>query len=272
MPSDDTQYIDALRTFGQAVDFGRTSSDYARWRQGFPETFFARLEAAGVGGPGTHVLDLGTGTGSVARGLARRGANVVGLDPAPALLAEAESLDQQAGVSVTYRVGHAEALAFDAASFDCVVAGQSWHWFDRPRAAGEVRRVLRPGGTVVIAHFDWLPLAGNVVAATEALILAHNPAWTMADGTGLYPQWLTDLAMAGFVSLETFSFDLAVPYTHDAWRGRIRASAGVRASLDEASTAKFDAALASLLQRDFPDDPLAVPHRVWAVLGRKATG
>lgn len=261
--------IDAVHQFGRRVDFGRTSGDYARWRQGFPEPFFDRLLAMGVGGPGAIVLDLGTGTGTIARGFAGRGADVTALDPAEALLVQAAALDEQAGVAVTYRVGRAEVLEFESSSFDCVVAGQSWHWFDRPRAAAEAHRVLRPGGCLVIAHFDWIPLAGNVVAATEALILAHNPAWAMAGGTGLYPQWLSDLATAGFDALETFSFELVVPYTHEAWRGRIRASAGVRATLNEDATAAFDAALATLLRRDFPEDPLAVPHRVWAVLGRR---
>ena len=97
-----------------------------------------------------------------------------------------------------------------------VSAGQCWHWFERPRAAAEIRRLLRPGGRVVIATFDWLPLPGNVVAATEELIRRHNPDWTMGGGSGLHPAYLADLAVAGFVALETFSFDQAVAYGHAA--------------------------------------------------------
>lgn len=71
--------------------------------------------------------------------------------------------------------------------------------------------------------------------ATERLILEFNPAWTMSGGTGLYPPWLLDLARGGFDALETFSFDVVQPYSPEAWRGRIRASAGVKASLDAAA-------------------------------------
>ncbi len=71
--------------------------------------------------------------------------------------------------------------------------------------------------------------------------------------------------MAGFQGIETFSFDEAVSYSHEAWRGRIRASAGVAASLPPDSVAKFDADLAQLLARSYPDDPMLVPHRVWAL-------
>ena len=61
------------------VDFGKTAQDYGRYRAGFPESFFDRLTAMGVGLPGQRLLDLGTGTGTVARGFARRGCIVTGL-------------------------------------------------------------------------------------------------------------------------------------------------------------------------------------------------
>lgn len=261
--------LDGARAFGETIDFGRAAQDYSTHRAGFPPRFFQALADRGLPAPGDRALDIGTGTGTVARGLAAAGARVTGLDPSPDLMAEAEALARANGLAIDWVQGAAEVLEFPDASFDLVTAGQCWHWFDRPVAAAETARVLRPGGTLVIAHFDWLPLLGNVVEATEALIMAANPAWRMAGGMGIYPGWLTDAAVAGFEALETFSFDLAVPYSHAAWRGRIRASAGVRASLDADATAAFDDDLAALLARDFPTDPLSVPHRVWALIAQR---
>lgn len=263
----DGRDMHSTRAFGESVDFGRTARDYRRFRAGFPPAFFDALAARGWITAGQRALDLGTGTGTVARGLAARGLRLTATDPKAALLEEAAALDRAEGVAVDYRVGKAEAIDAPEAAFDLVTAGQCWHWFDRDAAAGEAARVLRPGGRIVVAHFDWVPLPGNVVEATEALIRAHNPQWTMGGGTGLYPAWLRDLATAGFGDLETFSFDLDQPYSHAGWRGRIKASAGVSASLDAAATERFDAALAEVLATDFPEDPLAVPHRVWAVSG-----
>ena len=250
------------------MDFGMTSGDYARYRAGFPAAFFDRLQALGICNTGDRVLDLGTGTGTVARNLALRGCRVVALDPSGPMLEEARRLDRQAGADVDYRQATAEDTELRADSFDTVVAGQCWHWFDREAAAREAMRVLRPGGTLVIAHFDWLPLPSNVVEATERLIRAHNPSWTMGGGTGIYPLWLTDAAMAGFGEIETFSFDVSVPYTHEAWRGRVRASAGVAASLNEEQVHAFDKELQNLLRTRFSRDSLEVPHRVFAVLAR----
>lgn len=260
---------DETRRFGERVDFGRTASDYRRFRAGFPDAFFVELAVQQGLQAGQTALDLGTGTGTVARGLARLGLRVTGIDPAPALLREAAELDAGEGLDVDYREGRAEDLPFARGAFDIVTAGQCWHWFDRPRAAAEAYRVLKPDGALAIAHFDWLPTSGNVVEATERLILDANPSWTMAGGTGLHPAWLADLAGAGFTALRTRSFDVDQLYTHEAWRGRIRASAGVKASLDEAAIAKFDALLRDLLRTSFPASPLVVPHRVWWVSGKR---
>jgi hypothetical protein len=74
--------------------------------------------------------------------------------------------------------------------------------------------------------------------------------------------------MAGFRDLETFSFDEDTPYSHQAWRGRIRASAGVGASLSPDAVEHFDDSLAELLAERFPEDPLAVLHRCFALICR----
>ncbi len=252
------------------VDFNRTATDYAAYRSGFPDELFVRLRALGVGLPGQVVLDLGTGTGALARGFARSGCAVTGMDPAPALLEEARRLDAEAGVEIGYEVGRAEQTGLEESSFHVVSAGQCWHWFDRPRAAEEAGRLLVPGGALVICHRDYLAQRGNVCAATEELILEYNPGWTMAGSTGIYPAWALDAADAGFVGLETFSFDVTVPYSHEAWRGRMRTCNGVGASLSDTVVADFDAALGRLLAERFGDDPLGVPHRIWALVGRSS--
>lgn len=251
------------------ADFGRTAADYAKYRPGFPESFFERLEAFGIGAAGQRIVDLGTGTGTLARGLAQRGAAVVGVDLAPEQLVEAAKLDAAAGVNVDYVVGRGEATGLSGAAFDVVIAGQCWHWFDSAAAMREAARLLKPDGRLVICHFDWIPLPGNVVEATESLIRAHNPAWRTFGGSGIYPQWAVDAGSAGFRDLEIFAYDHAQTISHEAWRGRIRASAGLGASLAPEAVARFDAELAEVLRARFSEEPLSVPHRVFALVGRR---
>ncbi|MCG8349242.1 MAG: class I SAM-dependent methyltransferase [Chloroflexales bacterium] len=251
------------------IDFGLTARDYATHRAGFPDTFFERLAALGIGLPNDVIVDLGTGTGTLARGFAKRGCYVTGIDVAAPLIEEAQQLDNEAKVAVTYRVAPAENTGLPSSVADVATAGQCWHWFDRSRAAAEVARLLRPGGHGVIAHFDWIPLHGNVVEATERLVERYNPAWRMGGGSGIYPLWLRDLAEAGFEQIKTFSYDVHVPYAPMAWRGRLRASAGIGASLSPEQVQEFDADLATLLQSQFPADVLSIHHRVWAVIAQR---
>ncbi len=262
--------MDAPGAVGFSADFGRTASDYAQHRAGFPAQLLEVLDARGVVRPGARVVDLGTGTGSLARLFASRGCEVTGVDIAAPLLEQARRLDRERGVEVAYAQAPAEATGLPSGTFELVSAGQCWHWFDRAAAAREVTRLLVPDGRVLIAHFDWIPIPGNVVAATEEIILRYTPTWPFAGRAGLYPQWLADLQSAGFTRIETFSFDLDVSYSHEAWVGRVRASAPVAGTLEEEGVKACSRELTAMLNERFATDPLAVPHRLWALTAQRS--
>lgn len=251
------------------IDFGKTAHDYKTHRQGFPPALFDRLVQMGSIGAGKRVLDLGTGTGTLARGMALAGCEVTGLDISPELIAQAKILDAEANVTTRYIIAPAENTGLPNVSVDVVTAGQCWHWFHHVNTLAEVNRVLVAGGTLVIAYLDWIPLAGNVVEATETLMQAHNPTWTGAHANGIYAHYLKDVAEAGFVDIQTASFDLNLLYTHEAWRGRIRASAGIGALLSVEKIHAFDREFEALLAEKFPQNPLEVFHRVWWVVAKK---
>lgn len=252
-----------LRVSG--TNFGRAAADYGCFRAGFPDSFFDRLFELDVGLPGQRIVDFGTGTGTLARGFASRGCKVVGIDPDTRMLSEAKELAAQSKVSVRYVQATAEHTGLDDSTADVVTAGQCWHWFDRPLATQEALRILTRGGKLMIAHFDWLPLAGNIVEATERLIEEHNPQWNLGGGRGIHSEWLPGLGEAGLRNIETFSYDIDVSYTPEAWRGRIRASAGVTA-LPSQDVKNFDNDLAEILSDRYPSEILAVPHRVFAIV------
>ncbi len=252
-----------------AADFGKTAADYARHRAGYPDWLFERLMRRGLARPGMRALDLATGTGYLARGLAQRGLVVSGLDVSAEMIAAAEALDAANGVRIEYRAAKAERTGLPAASFDLVTAGCCWHWFDRPKASAEVLRLLKRGGWLAICSQDWLPLGDNMVARTEAIVRRHNPKWPFGGLDGLKPSHVRDLRTAGFRSIESFSVDFDIPYDHEGWRGRMRASAAISGSLGSDAVQAFDAELAVMLARDFPQQPMPVAHCLFAVFGRK---
>lgn len=213
-------------------------------------------------------MDLGTGTGTLARGVAALGCDVIGIDPSADMLTQARLLADSDDRPVIWKQASAEDTGLVESSVDVVTAGQCWHWFDAEKAIREIRRILRKDGLLVIAHFDWLAFSENVVQRTEELIREMNPDWTMGGGVGIYPQWFRHLSEGGFREIQSLSYDEDVLYTHEAWRGRIRASAGVGGSLSKERVAAFDLRHGELLARDFPDDPLVIPHRIFIIHGR----
>lgn len=108
------------------------------------------LKAADVA-EGTRLLDVATGPGTLAAKAAERGARVIGIDIAPAMIALAHGLHPH----LDFREGSAEDLPFDSSSFDAVVSGFGVGHFSRPeRVLAEFVRVLAPKGRVALSWWD----------------------------------------------------------------------------------------------------------------------
>jgi SAM-dependent methyltransferase len=105
--------------------------------------------------PGDRVLDVACGTGVVARRVAALpGApgRVIGLDVNPAMLAVAQVVAAQEGLAIDWREGRIEALPFPDGDFDLVVCQHGLQYVpDRTAAVAQMRRVLRPGGRLVVS-------------------------------------------------------------------------------------------------------------------------
>ena len=186
------------------VDFGKTAHDYASHRAGFPESFFNSLNDLGLFLSSDKVLDIGTGTGTMARGFVLKGCDVTGLDPSEDLINQARILDQKQNVTIKYVIGTAEQTGLPEHSFDVITAGQCFHWFNKQKAMHEIKRLLRPRGLLVIAYFDWLNKLGNPVDEMQKLQKKYNPSWKNVWPLGFYPQKPGELMFDGFVSKGAF--------------------------------------------------------------------
>lgn len=109
---------------------------------------------------GESILDVGCGTGTLAIAAKHRvgptGA-VHGVDASPEMLVRAEKKAKKAGIEVLFRNTLAEALPFADAQFDAVLSTVVFHHLPRkPRlqCAREMRRVLKPGGRVLVVDFE----------------------------------------------------------------------------------------------------------------------
>jgi ubiquinone/menaquinone biosynthesis C-methylase UbiE len=166
----------------------------------------ARLE------PGETVLDVGSGTGTLAIAAKRQVGHlgsVYGLDPSPEMIARAEKKARNAGVEVAFQNGVAQALPFPDDRFDAVLMTVMLHHLPRKarqECVGEVRRVLKPGGRVLAVDFGGAARKGKG-------ILAHfhrHGHVTLQDMIVLLSDAGLSIIESGPVGISNLQFVLAV--------------------------------------------------------------
>lgn len=182
----------------------------------------ARLVAQAAVRPAHRVLDLGSGTGTLALMLRRLspGAEVTGVDGDPAVVELARRKVEQAGLEVDFRVGLMQALPFPDASFDRVVTSLVLHHLDtadKRKALAEARRVLRPDGQLHVLDFG-RPASLLQRLAFVPVRLLDGRRTTDANVRGALP---TLIAEAGF-SVETTHVERTLLGTLDLLRAQVR--------------------------------------------------
>jgi demethylmenaquinone methyltransferase / 2-methoxy-6-polyprenyl-1,4-benzoquinol methylase len=158
---------------GSVLSFGQDP----RWRR------FLASKVNAI--PGAWVLDVATGTGLVARELARKNVRVVGLDQSPAMVARGVEAVRERGLDgrVRFTLGQAQALPFADGSLDAVTFTYLLRYVDDPAATvAELVRVLRPGGVMASLEFHVPPepwaRAGWLAYTRAAMPLV---GWTVSN-------------------------------------------------------------------------------------------
>ena len=129
--------------------------------------------------PGERVLDLGCGTGHLTQEIAARGAQVVGVDSSPEMIAQAIAEYP----ALDFRMADARTMQFDA-PFDAVFSNAALHWVhEANQAAARIAAALKPGGRFV-AEFGG---KGNVSAIQEGI--RHALSSVGIDPSGIFPIW-----------------------------------------------------------------------------------
>jgi ubiquinone/menaquinone biosynthesis C-methylase UbiE len=160
--------VGAIKQAQRAMWASGNYPEVARRIESVAELLAQRAGAAA----GVRMLDVATGSGNVALAGARAGAEVTGLDLTPELLEAARARAAEAGLEVRFLEGDAEELPFEDGSFDVVTSCFGVMFAPRhAQAAGELARVVRPGGTVGVAA--WTP--EGLIGRTFAILSSFMP-------------------------------------------------------------------------------------------------
>ena len=213
-----------------ARSFGGVAEAYDRGRPTYPREAAVWLTSAQP----LSVLELGAGTGKLTEQLVALGHDVHATDPDPQMLAVLENN------LPTVRVSQAPAEEIPAgdASYDVVVSGQAFHWFDLDRALPEIARVLKPRGRLSLVwnqrdeRIPWVKRLGAIIGTQDQL---RDPA-----------DKLVESQLFGDVEEDSFKFWQVVD------RNSIRDLVRSRSNVAVLSAAQQEAKLAEVLA--FYDD------------------
>lgn len=235
---------------GRPFDWGKTSSDYARYRDIYPVQFYENIVKRGVGIKGQKALDLGTGTGVIPRNMYRFGAKWTGCDISENQILQAKKLSE--GMDIEYYARPTEALGFPAGSFDVITACQCFFYFDHEKTAGILHDILRDGGKLLVLYMAWLPDEDMIAGESEKLVLKYNPGWT-GCGEHIHPIFIPECYDGKFRLTFRDEYRLGVPFTRESWNGRIKACRGIGASLSEDKIAEWEKEHTELLEKIAPE-------------------
>jgi demethylmenaquinone methyltransferase / 2-methoxy-6-polyprenyl-1,4-benzoquinol methylase len=189
----------AYDRMGAVLSFGQDP----RWRRALIDAIDPR--------PGQRILDVATGTGMVAFGLARRGATVIGLDQSEHMLAGARARAAAQPGNPTFIQGEAEHLPFDDGEFDALTFTYLLRYVDdRPATMRELARVVKPGGRIGMVEFG-VPQSVPLRTAWRL----HTRLGLPLLGRAVSPAWVE---VGRFLGPNIEAFHAAEPDLPALWR------------------------------------------------------
>lgn len=226
-----------------AESFGEDPEHYDRARPRYPEALIDRV-CAGL--PGRSVLDVGCGTGIVARQFQSAGCDVLGVEPDARMAAFASAHD------VTVEVAKFENWDPAGRTFDALVAGMTWHWVEPTKGAAQAAQVVCPGGRIALFWnaFQLPPDLAEAFAGVYARVLPDMPMYQhgLKAGREVYASFLASTAdvlrnTGAFEQIDQWRFGWLQAYTRDEWVD-LAPTFGGHALLPKATVAELTAGLA----------------------------
>ncbi|NRD77717.1 class I SAM-dependent methyltransferase [Bacillus sp. BRMEA1] len=246
------------------TDIGQVAYSYARSREDIPSALMDSLQLRNIFWEGKKVADIGSGTGALTRKIAMRRADVAGVEPTLEMLAQAEMLNRSRNFTIPYHQGTAEDTGLQTSHYDMVTVLRAWHWFEREKAICEIKRILKPKGTLIVIDSGFTSGA-TAVQKTMTVLESFvpdglKPAGSKADAVqqinGFPVEWFEEWQRSGFELRDFYKINYTVNFTKLEWLECVETSSWL-AGLGETEQ---NLALKALSDSLTDDEPYMIPH------------
>ena len=155
-------------------------------------------------------------------------------------------------MKINFHAVPAEKAGFPENTFDAVTACQCFWYFNPEVLMPGLQKIMKPDSRLLLLQMMWLPFEDALAQASENLVLKYNPQWTGA-GEKRHPVYVDEkvLKYAELVFHEECA--VQVPFTREAWHGRMKACRGVGASLSGTALADWEQEHLAMLKQNAPE-------------------
>lgn len=247
-----------------AKRFSTRAAYYDQYRPGYPAELLGFLKDECGFSPSSVVADIGSGTGILSRLFLRNGNTVFCVEPNKEMREIAEDLLKQYPEFKSVN-GFAEATELDEDSVDFITVGQAFHWFDTDKSKLEFRRILKPGGWVIIVWNDRKTDATPFLKAYEDLLLSFGTDYKEADCKNFETK--TFVSFFGKDGYRLKTFDNFQIFDYEALKGRLHSSSYVPTK-DEPGYVEMIKELHSIFVKHQSDGKVVFEYDTKAYYGR----
>lgn len=201
--------------------FTNRVDSYVKYRPSYPQEAIDYLyDYIGLR-PDSKIADIGSGTGSLSKLLLERGSEVIAVEPNQAMREAAEQR-LYSNPNFQSKSGSAEATGLPERSVDFIVCAQAFHWFDQVAAQTEFRRILQPGGKVILIWNSRLTHGTSFREEYDQLLRTYGTDYEQVNHKNISPAMLVSFFKEN--TMHTSRFEMTQEFDFAGLRGRLLSS------------------------------------------------